>query len=159
MQNLIKLQFKVFSTRFSGNFTTYCHKKANALSILGLCENTTLQDIKKAFCLLSKKFHPDVTKNYAEFSKFLEVKEAYTYLKQFYEENDNGNDTFNVQNSHMNSYDGKINPEDIEAFKKYKEDKKRRNGKEFNLNFSHGKIHNSQDSNDFKKRMNEFIKE
>jgi curved DNA-binding protein CbpA len=47
----------------------------NYYDILGVNENTTLDDIKKAYRKLSKQYHPDVNPNGDE--KFKDITEAY----------------------------------------------------------------------------------
>ena len=49
--------------------------------ILNIPENATLEEIKKAFRVLAKKFHPDKNKSIDTSSKFREVFEAYEILK------------------------------------------------------------------------------
>ncbi|OZC05166.1 DnaJ domain protein [Onchocerca flexuosa] len=56
----------------------------NYYDILGVGRNATQQEIKNAFYMLSKKYHPDVTGSAAESAlteRFLAIKEAYDVLK------------------------------------------------------------------------------
>lgn len=48
--------------------------------ILGLTFEATLDDIKKAYRNLAKKYHPDVAKGEIDINKFREIKEAYDIL-------------------------------------------------------------------------------
>lgn len=52
-------------------------------SILGIPTNASAEEIKKAYRLLAKKYHPDVNQENSEFyeEKFKEVSEAYDVLK------------------------------------------------------------------------------
>lgn len=50
------------------------------LKVLGLGENATLSDIKKAYRTLARKYHPDVSSLPNAKEKFIAVKEAYAYL-------------------------------------------------------------------------------
>mgnify|MGYP003652556866 CR=1 FL=1 len=50
----------------------------NYYQILGLKENCTIKDIKKAFRTLSKEYHPDINKDGE--SKFKDIKKAYDVL-------------------------------------------------------------------------------
>jgi curved DNA-binding protein CbpA len=50
------------------------------LNVLGLGANATLSDIKKAYRMLARKYHPDVSALPNAKEKFIAVKEAYTYL-------------------------------------------------------------------------------
>lgn len=50
------------------------------LKVLGLGENATLSDIKKAYRTLARKYHPDVSMLPNAKEKFIAVKEAYAYL-------------------------------------------------------------------------------
>lgn len=50
----------------------------NYYNILGISENATQDDIKKAYRQLAKKYHPDVDSSYEE--KFKEITEAYEVL-------------------------------------------------------------------------------
>lgn len=48
--------------------------------ILGLSKGADLNQIKRAYRKIAKKYHPDMTPSEAESEKFLEVKEAYETL-------------------------------------------------------------------------------
>ncbi|MBP3059275.1 molecular chaperone DnaJ [Texas Phoenix palm phytoplasma] len=56
-------------------------KTKDYYEILGLTRNATEEDIKKAYKKLSKKYHPDVSKDPKSEEKFKEVQEAYHVLK------------------------------------------------------------------------------
>lgn len=49
-------------------------------SILGVSENATSDDIKRAYRRLAKKYHPDINKDPDAESKFKEIQEAYDVL-------------------------------------------------------------------------------
>ena len=61
----------------------------NYYDILGVNENTTLDDIKKAYRKLSKQYHPDVNPNGEE--KFKDITEAYEILGDQNKKNDYDN--------------------------------------------------------------------
>lgn len=50
------------------------------LKVLGLGENATLSDIKKAYRTLARKYHPDVSSLPNAKEKFIAITEAYNYL-------------------------------------------------------------------------------
>jgi curved DNA-binding protein CbpA len=52
----------------------------NYFSILGLPEQATSEDVKRAFRMLAKKWHPDVNKDPAAQRRFIEINEAYEFL-------------------------------------------------------------------------------
>lgn len=58
----------------SNNASTY-------YDVLGLKPNATQNEIKSAYYKLSKIYHPDSTKSPQNYSRFLEVKEAYEVLR------------------------------------------------------------------------------
>lgn len=47
---------------------------------LGLAESASLEEIKRAYRVLAKKYHPDVSDNPATEARFIEVNEAYEFL-------------------------------------------------------------------------------
>jgi curved DNA-binding protein CbpA len=49
--------------------------------ILGLKEGATIKELKKAFHEKAKEYHPDVSSHLDAESKFIEVNEAYEYLR------------------------------------------------------------------------------
>ena len=51
-------------------------------SVLGLNENASLAQIKKAYRTLSKKYHPDVCKEENARERFIEINEAYEFLSK-----------------------------------------------------------------------------
>lgn len=52
----------------------------NYYKILGIKKNATKKEIKKAFRKLSKKYHPDVSKEKDAEDRFKEINEAYEVL-------------------------------------------------------------------------------
>jgi len=48
--------------------------------ILGVTKDTSQEDIRKAFLILAKKFHPDVNKTKEATSRFADINEAYETL-------------------------------------------------------------------------------
>ncbi len=55
-------------------------KKKNYYEILDLDKSATAEEIKSAFKLLAKKYHPDINKSHFALEKFREIKEAYDVL-------------------------------------------------------------------------------
>ncbi len=94
--------------------------KSDALNVLGLCGSPSMDEIKKAYFLMSKRYHPDINQDNPE--KFKEISEAYNALKSYFTDEYEEKQSFSVQNPHFNSYDGKLNEEDIEAFQKNKKE-------------------------------------
>ena len=56
--------------------------KTHYLSILGLDETATEEDIKSAYRRLSKEYHPDVNPSPDAEAQFIKIKEAYEYLTE-----------------------------------------------------------------------------
>lgn len=52
----------------------------NYYEILGLCENSSKQEIRKAYRILAKKYHPDVSQNTSSSEDFLLIHKAYQVL-------------------------------------------------------------------------------
>ncbi len=48
--------------------------------ILGVSENAGIREIKNAFRLKAKAYHPDINKTKGAHEKFIDINEAYTYL-------------------------------------------------------------------------------
>jgi hypothetical protein len=71
--------------------------------LLGLSENATIADLKKAFHQKAKEYHPDVSPYPDAASKFIEINEAYEYLYNKLELNR----TFN--NQRINAYSESAN--------------------------------------------------
>ena len=55
--------------------------KKNYYEILDLDKSATTEEIKSAFKLLAKKYHPDINRNPEAIAKFKEINEAYSVLK------------------------------------------------------------------------------
>lgn len=82
-----------------------------AARILELSGNFTLEDVKKAYKRLAKKYHPDVSKEKDAEEKFKKVQEAYDYLVKYYE------------NKGSYSSSGRFNEREYESsFSDFKED-------------------------------------
>ena len=54
--------------------------KRDYYEVLGVSKNATDEEIKRAFRLLAKKYHPDVNKEEGAAEKFKEIGEAYSVL-------------------------------------------------------------------------------
>lgn len=82
--------------------------------ILGLDENATVDEIRKAYKLYASKYHPDKHSGDKFFEeRFKEIKNAYEYLIEIRTNNSNQNysnqsrgDSFNTQET-QNSYESK----------------------------------------------------
>ncbi|KAM3717770.1 Curved DNA-binding protein [Dirofilaria immitis] len=86
------------SNRFMRQAINY---QKNYYDILGVSRNATQQEIKNAFYMLSKKYHPDITGSAAESAlteRFIAIKEAYDVLKDV--ESRNEYDAYQAQTSH-----------------------------------------------------------
>lgn len=68
------------SFRVFGHVRTFGTKQPNPLmyNVMGIKQNFTKDELKRAYLELSKKFHPDV--NHGKHMKFLEVQKAFGYL-------------------------------------------------------------------------------
>ena len=61
-------------------------KLNNALKIFGLCESTHIDEIKKTYKLLVKKFHPDKNQGKRSYiEKLIEVNNAYSILVEYFD--------------------------------------------------------------------------
>lgn len=58
---------------------TELHRLNNAHNILGIDRNASLDEVKKAYRKLAKRYHPDVA-DQSDSKKFQEIKAAYEYL-------------------------------------------------------------------------------
>lgn len=166
-QNLSKFLFQIQSISMQSLFKIiippknfiFCYSKAQigkkieALSILGLDGSPSVPEIKRAFFSLSMKYHPDKAQS-ADCSRFQEVLEAYTLLKDIYGDEERINDSFEVKESCLNNYDGKLNEEDLETYKKYHD------GKDHEIKRNSIKMKNVKKdrSVDGRNRMEEFWK-
>lgn len=54
--------------------------RADRVGVLGVSEGATQEEIKKAFLILAKKFHPDVNQLKDASKKFADINEAYETL-------------------------------------------------------------------------------
>ncbi|MBQ9246669.1 TonB family protein [bacterium] len=76
--------------------------------ILGLKDDFTENDLKKAYFKLAKKFHPDKNKSADATEKFKEINNAYSYLKDYIagnsaEEESYQEETYNYQEEYSSS--------------------------------------------------------
>ena len=127
MKKFLSISKKVIAKLFMRNssyFSGISMPKSSALDVLGLCGSPSMEEIKNAYFMLSKRYHPDINQDNIE--KFKEISEAYSVLKRFFtgEGNENEKHSFSVQNPHFNSYDGKLNEEDVEAFQRNQKENK-----------------------------------
>lgn len=100
-------------------FSTISMPKSSAMSILGLNGNPSFNEIKRAYYLLSKRYHPDLAEDLSDVEKFKEIGEAYSTLKNLLREDDDELQSFAIKTPHFNDYDGKVCEEDVDTFKKY----------------------------------------
>jgi len=77
----------------------------NYYEILGVSENATKEDIKKAFRKKASKYHPDINKDKNSEKKFKEINEAYSVLTKEKNKYDNTRKYGNF-NSFSNSNNG-----------------------------------------------------
>ena len=120
--------FPHFSLLKSPMFLFGQMNKVQALKVLGANDLSTHEDIKKAYLRLSKKYHPDINHDPSAIDQFKQINEAYTSLKNMIRSFEEGGQSFRVQKSKYNPYDGKISKEDFGIFEKYMEDKKIKKG-------------------------------
>ncbi|QSW37940.1 DnaJ domain-containing protein [Candidatus Vidania fulgoroideae] len=81
--------------------------------ILGLNENSSLQEVKKAYRRLAMKYHPDRNPGKESEEKFKEIKEAYERITN---KDNTSNEEFreyNERSSNQSSYEGNGDFEDI----------------------------------------------
>ena len=76
------------------------HHRKYYCNILGLSENASLDEIRKAYFKLSNLYHPDKNKSTDAEEKFKEIKNAYEALK-----NNNYSTYSNSNNEEFNYYD------------------------------------------------------
>lgn len=70
----------------------------NPYSILGISPNASEDEVKKAYRVLAKKYHPDVNKNPGAEDRFIEIQNAYQEIMDAKKRGDTGN--FWQQNSY-----------------------------------------------------------
>eukprot|EP01126_Amoeba_proteus_P064724 TRINITY_DN9091_c0_g1_i9.p1 TRINITY_DN9091_c0_g1~~TRINITY_DN9091_c0_g1_i9.p1 ORF type:complete len:288 (+),score=38.42 TRINITY_DN9091_c0_g1_i9:121-984(+) len=62
------------------NLRSYCSPQENLYQVMGLKNDASDNDIKKAFFSLAKKYHPDVNKDPLAKKRFVEINNAYEIL-------------------------------------------------------------------------------
>lgn len=55
--------------------------KSEAYSLLELKPSSTLDEVKKQYKVLAKKWHPDINKDPSSSEKLKKINEAYDYIK------------------------------------------------------------------------------
>lgn len=86
--------------------------------LLGISEQSTLAEIKKAYRIKAKAFHPDINKSEEASAKFIAITQAYDKLIEFKE----GRTSFNYQAFYEASYEAERNKKAREyARKRYEE--------------------------------------
>lgn len=83
----------------------------NNYEIIGLPNNSTIENVKKRYYQLAKEYHPDKTKNDPiKAEKFLTIKNAYEQLLKGVENsNSNSNSKYNTNSSSSSSSSSKQN--------------------------------------------------
>ncbi|XP_065875169.1 chaperone protein dnaJ 1, mitochondrial isoform X1 [Euphorbia lathyris] len=75
-------EMQLIKCRYIHGTGIHCSKEPSYYEVLGVSENASQSEIKKAFHSLAKKYHPDANKNNPSAKrKFQEVREAYETLK------------------------------------------------------------------------------
>lgn len=64
--------------------------KSYYLSLLGLKPSATIEEIRKAYRVMARRFHPDLNSSPGAADRFIEVTEAYEYLTQHFNVADHG---------------------------------------------------------------------
>ena len=102
----------------------------NYYKILGLKENATGEEIKRAYRRLAKKYHPDVNKSHDAQQKFVEIAEAYEILTNptVSIKTKTGKTTYYQQSSYYNSaqktYEEQLREQQEAERRKKKRDKR-----------------------------------
>ena len=116
-----------FKSTFFNNPWIYSFGQMNKLEaykILGLKNDpTNYEELKTAYLRLSKKYHPDINQDPSSVNTFKDINEAYTTLKNMIRSFEDGGQSFSLQKSKYNKYDGKISKEEFDIFKKYTDEK------------------------------------
>ena len=60
------------------------HTYRHYYEVLGLTPGATLQQVKRAYRALAKRFHPDVSREPDAQERFIEINEAYEFLLRYY---------------------------------------------------------------------------
>uniref|UniRef100_A0AC35FV77 J domain-containing protein n=1 Tax=Panagrolaimus sp. PS1159 TaxID=55785 RepID=A0AC35FV77_9BILA len=85
--NKTLLKSGTFLLSIPTRFVSYVPRKRNYYEVLGIEKSATLDEIKQAFAVESRKLHPDSRGSTAASAhnsteKFMELKEAYDFLKK-----------------------------------------------------------------------------
>lgn len=89
---------------------------ADYYHLLGLKDNSSVEEIKKAYRRMARKYHPDINPSPNAQDMFILVTEAYEFLISYYEKLKNNEDAFNQA---------------VEDWKKYRQDISRKRARAY----------------------------
>ena len=133
------------------------HTRKYYCDILGVEENASLDEIRKAYFKLSNLYHPDKNKNADAEEKFKEIKNAYEALK---------NNKYSTYSNFNNEefYDSESEYDDDEEYGEYYDDNAEDNDEKYNDGYNYqdyedNEYNNEQDGLDYVLYVSSFIEE
>ena len=133
------------------------HTRKYYCDILGVEENASLDEIRKAYFKLSNLYHPDKNKNTNAEEKFKEIKNAYEALK-----NNNYSTYSNSNNEEFNyyNYESEYDEEDTYDESKYSDNYDDEDNEEYNhQNYDENEYNNEQYEGDYVIYVSSFAEE
>ena len=133
------------------------HTRKYYCDILGVEENASLDEIRKAYFKLSNLYHPDKNKSTNAEEKFKEINNAYEALK-----NNNYSTYSNSNNEEFNyyNYESEYDEEDTYDESKYSDNYDNKDNEEYNhQNYDENEYDNEQDEGDYVIYVSSFAEE
>ena len=133
------------------------HTRKYYCDILGVEENASLDEIRKAYFKLSNLYHPDKNKSTDAEEKFKEINNAYEALK-----NNNYSTYSNSNNEEFNyyNYESEYDEEDTYDESKYSDNYDNKDNEEYNhQNYDENEYDNEQDEGDYVIYVSSFAEE